>query len=107
MTASPQSCSSRSRKYRLGGKALTWQFEHGDKLGWLVENTAHLPESASACIQAPCSSVLVSAAEYNLRLSLIAVPVSGSPPTVPVVSKTSGTVYEKALIERYIGGSDS
>jgi len=29
--------------------------------------------------------------------------VSGSPPTVPVVSKTSGTVYEKALIERYIG----
>jgi hypothetical protein len=30
-------------------------------------------------------------------------PVSGSPPTAPVVSKTSGTVYEKALIERYIG----
>lgn len=28
--------------------------------------------------------------------------ISGSPPTVPVVSKTSGTVYEKALIERYI-----
>lgn len=32
--------------------------------------------------------------------------VSGSPPTVPVVSK-SGTVYEKALIERYIGQSRS
>lgn len=29
-------------------------------------------------------------------------PVSGAPPTAPVVSKTSGTVYEKALIERYI-----
>ncbi|GMK58826.1 hypothetical protein CspeluHIS016_0602680 [Cutaneotrichosporon spelunceum] len=28
--------------------------------------------------------------------------ISGSPPTNPVVSKTSGTVYEKALIERYI-----
>jgi hypothetical protein len=28
--------------------------------------------------------------------------VSGSPPTAPVVSKTSGSVYEKALIERYI-----
>ncbi|WWC86281.1 uncharacterized protein L201_001154 [Kwoniella dendrophila CBS 6074] len=28
--------------------------------------------------------------------------ISGSPPTAPVVSKTSGTVYEKALIERYI-----
>lgn len=28
--------------------------------------------------------------------------VSGAPPTAPVVSKTSGTVYEKALIERYI-----
>ncbi|OWT36428.1 pre-mRNA-processing factor 19 [Cryptococcus neoformans Bt1] len=28
--------------------------------------------------------------------------ISGSPPTVPVVSKTSGAVYEKALIERYI-----
>ncbi|WVQ85386.1 hypothetical protein IAT38_007551 [Cryptococcus sp. DSM 104549] len=28
--------------------------------------------------------------------------ISGSPPTVPVVSKTSGTVYEKSLIERYI-----
>ncbi|KAL1410621.1 hypothetical protein Q8F55_004638 [Vanrija albida] len=28
--------------------------------------------------------------------------ISGSPPQVPVVSKTSGTVYEKALIERYI-----
>lgn len=32
-----------------------------------------------------------------------AIAVSGSPPNVPVVSKTSGTVYEKALIERYIG----
>lgn len=32
-----------------------------------------------------------------------AIAVSGSPPTNPVVSKTSGTVYEKALIERYIG----
>ncbi|KAK4686241.1 pre-mRNA-processing factor 19, partial [Tremellales sp. Uapishka_1] len=28
--------------------------------------------------------------------------ISGSPPVVPVVSKLSGTVYEKALIERYI-----
>ncbi|KAL7423644.1 hypothetical protein Q5752_001225 [Cryptotrichosporon argae] len=28
--------------------------------------------------------------------------ISGTPPTVPVVSKTSGAVYEKALIERYI-----
>lgn len=28
--------------------------------------------------------------------------VSGAPPTAPVVSKTTGTVYEKALIERYI-----
>ncbi|WWC58690.1 uncharacterized protein I303_101234 [Kwoniella dejecticola CBS 10117] len=31
--------------------------------------------------------------------------ISGSPPTAPVVSKTSGTVYEKALIERYIEGN--
>lgn len=29
--------------------------------------------------------------------------VSGQPPTNPVVAKSSGTVYEKALIERYIG----
>ncbi|WVN85393.1 uncharacterized protein L203_100539 [Cryptococcus depauperatus CBS 7841] len=28
--------------------------------------------------------------------------ISGSPPTAPVVSRTSGVVYEKALIERYI-----
>lgn len=52
---------------------------------------------------APCFSVLVSlppAAGHVLTR-----PVSGSPPTVPVVSKTSGAVYEKALIERYIGQS--
>lgn len=30
-------------------------------------------------------------------------PVSGTTPTVPVVSAKSGNVYEKALIEKYIG----
>jgi hypothetical protein len=37
-----------------------------------------------------------------LRVLQLTTIVSGSPPTAPVVSKTSGTVYEKALIERYI-----
>lgn len=49
----------------------------------------------------PCFSVLVS--PPRPRPCAHAPPVSGSPPTVPVVSKTSGAVYEKALIERYIG----
>lgn len=51
---------------------------------------------------APCFSVLVSLAPPG---HVLTPPVSGSPPTVPVVSKTSGAVYEKALIERYIGQS--
>lgn len=52
----------------------------------------------------PCFSVLVSPPPRP-RPCAHALPVSGSPPTVPVVSKTSGAVYEKALIERYIGQS--
>lgn len=52
----------------------------------------------------PCFSVLVSPPPRH-RPCAHALPVSGSPPTVPVVSKTSGAVYEKALIERYIGQS--
>lgn len=71
---------------------------NGSSLKQLSSLSLHLP--------APCFSVLVSSPPLphpQPRAHLP--PVSGSPPTVPVVSKTSGTVYEKALIERYIGQS--